>query len=947
MNERIKAIIEERIQLLQGVILQAGKKLSAATLKSMQEVIDKLTAMMDKEDADEGMMEQAFSPVGTILLQASITGEATFDSYENIRRFLNDELRKSDYCKENKIGYPYIMLTWTDHVVFYTSSYDSDSRWSEVKYRADYTITEGKVVFSNFQKWDLVQVGISLQSSLITEEIPEVIEQAFEDPTTYLMEQASNESPYFMQIQPNSILLQSKTSDGRTVFSGVVTQGNVLNKNKPPIVFPTKNWENEMPKMQNLITQGKALGTFTDFSGHATDAKGKSRQPNVDEYSHKFTELTQDGNMFKFKAEVMATPAGNTLQAYFDSGVALDMSTVAGVKKIKKGTWEGQSAYIVQEEGFSWHRIADVVLQGASPGSAITDITLQSLESAEQEKETTAMSKEEIMALIQAALAEGNNEEVAKLQSLLTTLQSRLDATAGLTEEDRLLLQGLKDSNIAQSRDAKIETVVNTMIVANELPVTFKSSAVTMLQGMATTADEVEAKVPNMKLALKDMMEYHKLLQGKGFYVKEFNDDGTSKNKVESLGQAVDELVASGKERGLIQSTTSMSYPFMVNGEERDFCNMEQNLRFMVRTLVNEHPEYGKAYLQLRNGDTHGLNQTIDIMSAQGMTQLMQAGAGGNVVGDYAAALPYVLPLMMDVYPQLLIGLIGTMQPLSKSTGRIYYWKTEDEDGNDLSLPANFTGSYTNNNVDGAQIKYINSDITEEDIACQTKEVGWQQTIKTMRHLMADFGVDGAAEMIRACAGLIAREWNYNHLQTALDGALAGNVNYGKVIPANNSFDGEQWQKQFTGHVLKARGLIWKKRFADTTYIMGDSDAIDLLIRLNTSVGAYIGNGRGRIAEGVNIVGSLSTGEILVKVGWWDTLPGCQNKLLVCGKGEGWLKTGYVIAPFLGLYVSDTVTDVDHMKKKQGLQSEMADKMVDGNYFATVTVLPEGVGEPL
>jgi hypothetical protein len=176
-------------------------------------------------------------------------------------------------------------------------------------------------------------------------------------------------------------------------------------------------------------------------------------------------------------------------------------------------------------------------------------------------------------------------------------------------------------------------------------------------------------------------------------------------------------------------------------------------------------------------------------------------------------------------------------------------------------------------------------------------------------------------------------------------GATAGNVNYGTDIPSDNSFDGEQWQKQFMGHVLKARGLVWKARFADTVWIIGDSDAIDLMIRLATEVGAYSGDGRGRIAAGVNIVGSLTSGEVLVKVAWWDTL--CADKLLIAGKGSGWPQSGYVIAPYLGLFIAPQTIDNDTLDVQQSMMSELAHKMVDGKYFATVTVQNGTAGTPL
>jgi hypothetical protein len=367
----------------------------------------------------------------------------------------------------------------------------------------------------------------------------------------------------------------------------------------------------------------------------------------------------------------------------------------------------------------------------------------------------------------------------------------------------------------------------------------------------------------------------------------------------------------------------------------------------MCRTLVMAHPEVGAAYLQLRNGELKTMQQSVDLFSASGAQYLLQATGDGTVKSDLAAALPYLMPMMIEIYPQLLVNLFATMQPLTRSGGRIYYVKHRyDSTDTYINDAANFTGSYTNNNVENSQVPYINMQLTSEDVTPETKKLGWKASANVLRNLMADFGIDGRSDMVRMCGALVAMEWNFNHLQNSLNGATAGNVNYGKLAPTGGTFDGEQWQKQFHRHIQKARGLIWKKTFADTNYVFGDSDAIDNVID-STEVGQYTGNGRGSIARGVDIVGSLSSGETLVKIGWWDQLPGCQNKLVVAGRGQSWPETGYIIAPYLGLYMTPEFIDPDTQQHKQSMMSEVADKMVDGNYFATVTIQPETNGEPI
>lgn len=938
---KLKEILKERMELLQSIIQQSGKRLSSATIGKINGAIETLSKLIDTTDdtADEAevskVAEQAFAPVGSMLLQALVTGESTADSYQSLTAKLWKALRDSEIVKD--MGWTYIIYTWTDHIVFSAEKY-KDGKYTTETYRADYSMNGDSITFSNLQKWSLQTVGIAVQSAII--EADGNLQQDIKEigtPTSYLLEQAEGENPLFLQVIPNSILQQGKTSDGRTIFSGVATQGNVLNKNTPPIVYPTANWEAELPAMQSLIQQGKALGAFTDFTGHPTTADGKPRMPSVGEYSHKFTKLEQNGDLFPFQAEVMNTPAGQILQGYFDSNVSLDMSTVAK-GKVKKGTWEGQQAYIAQSEGFKWLRIADVVLQGASPGSEITDVRLQSLTD-EQEQKGKMMSKEEIMALIQSAMEAGNSEEVAALKAQLAEMKGALEQAqgSGLTDEDRQLLQQARDRDIRTARDEKINQVVDAMVTAKELPQMFKASAVTMLQSMTAKAEDVDGMVPAMKTAMAPMLQAQAEMQSKGFYVKEFEDDGKSVNKVQTVGQAIDELIQTRIERGIIPKDTGVQDP----------SNMAWCIRTMLQTMAREHPETAKGYMMLRNGDLAGCDP-VDVMQ-QSYSQLMQdIPTGAMTTSDVATAIPYLMPIVGEFTPQLVAARYASLQPMTRSVGSLAYWKIKDQDGNNIKEVANFTGSYANDPGEKQTLNKLKGGLTTENISPIAKKLGYDLSVEVIRRLRTDWGIDASSVMVSECANEIAREWNYNHLQSMVSGATAGNRNFGTAIPADSSYDGEQWQKQIINYLAMCRSDIRKKTFAGTVAILGDSDAITRITWLAKEVGA-ISNaaaGSGYIARGVNITGQLSTGEELVSVDWWESL-GMANKLLIIGRGQEWYRSGYIVAPYLGLYVTPQWVDPGTLDVEQGMLSEVAEKMVEGDYFGTLTILPGTPGIPL
>lgn len=929
---KLKEILRLRLDALQA-LTQSGKRLSKATLDKINGAIATLTELMGADEPGEAAAEQAWTPVGEMLYQAMLTGESVADSYEKQRDNLREALRKAKPIEGAR--WYYLVYTWPDRVVFWADFDQNGGDYPYKTYRADYTVSEGTYTFSNVQEWAIVEIGVAVQSAIEKYDAP--LLQADErtyvptDATLTMLEQSDGAPPVWFQTFSGVHIVQDKSSPGKTVIAGIATQGNVVNSYGA--VFPTALWQSEAPRMQQLIQEGRAYGTL----GHPYDDKGKPRSPQPQELSHKFTSLNQDGDMFKFEAEVLQTSAGKELQALLDGGVQLDMSTAAA-GKLKKQKWNGQSAYVAQSEGFTWLRIADVVLNGASPGSVITDVRLQSLD-AEPEEEMAPMDPEQIKLLIQEAVKSGNTELTARLQALEEKgLEQKV---VELSEADKALLQSAqaivdaeKARTVKAARDAKVDEVLDKMVQDKELPDIFKAGAKTVFQSVAATAEDVEGKKAEVLAVLAPAIAVQSTYQSKGYYMKEHNDDGTKKAKVQTGAEAIEDLIQSRIETGKLPKDTGIEEP----------SNIVHNTRVILQTMATEHPELLKGYMMLRNGDMKSLEQCVDLLH-QSYGDLMQTGE--FTTADIASAIPYLMPIVTEMTPQLIASRYCSLQPMSRSQGTIAYWKIKDENGNNIKEVANFTGSYANDPGELQAVKYLQGNLTTQTITPSAKKLGYGLSIELVRRLRSDWGMDASGIMVTECANEIAREENYNQLAEIVAGATGGNWNYGTAKPTDNSFDGEQWQKQIITYLMFARSGLRKKTFSNTVAILGESDAIARIMLLAKEVGALSDSPmQGRIARGVNINGSLTTGEDLVSVDWWESL-GVENKLLLVARGDEWYRSGYVVAPYGGLYVTPQWVNPSTLKVEQGMLHEVATKMVDGNYFGTITIQEGTAGVPL
>ena len=62
------------------------------------------------------------------------------------------------------------------------------------------------------------------------------------------------------------------------------------------------------------------------------------------------------------------------------------------------------------------------------------------------------------------------------------------------------------------------------------------------------------------------------------------------------------------------------------------------------------------------------------------------------------------------------------------------------------------------------------------------------------------------------------------------------------------------------------------------------------------------------------------------------------NTILMGYKGTSWIETGYVYAPYIPLWVTPLILDPNDFTPRRGIMTRFAKKMVNGNFFATVTL---------
>ena len=160
------------------------------------------------------------------------------------------------------------------------------------------------------------------------------------------------------EIESVDILTEEKDGKKTLYISGPFLQAEVVNRNKR--CYPIQTMVKEVKRYSDeFVSKGRALGEL----GHPDGP-----QINLDRVSHKIVSLTQEGNNFMGKAQILSTPMGKIAESLLADGVKLGVSS-RGMGSISQH--EGVS-YV--GEDFMLATAADIVADPSAPDAFVDGV---------------------------------------------------------------------------------------------------------------------------------------------------------------------------------------------------------------------------------------------------------------------------------------------------------------------------------------------------------------------------------------------------------------------------------------------------------------------------------------------------------------------------------------------------------------------------------------------
>lgn len=750
----------------------------------------------------------------------------------------------------------------------------------------------------------------------------------------------------------------AKVKRGVMRIRGIATVGNVVNSKNE--VYPTSIWQDNVPRLQEMLQAGKLVGE----SDHPAD-----HRPSLDRTCMVYRSIWMDGDQMKFEADVLPTdPSGKNLQTLIQNGVSVDISSRGRGNRVK-GDWvhpssgeRYQGVYVVQR-GFRCDAL-DSVVAGASPGATITDydaaqhsaqgaaeeeLDMERLEALTQQVEKLAAGQAQVQELIlklaggQQQQGDGQPQGDGQQQPPPQNQQQGAGMLSG--GPDLVLAARMMKALI---KDRKAELLEEAQNVHKLPPIWLQSFKNCLDESNVATVEELESHATRSLAMIVAAFEKAPKFPGSGFVVQQ--DAGerpgpkTPREMIEFLVKDLpdDDGDAASWVRQGADGETYIA-PDHVRTPRRQVRQILTNISKAEIDGWNG-PATLQAYVRMFQGHDHRAvtEAWMDQACSDCTTSTAASGAPSSAI--------FIFPLVRRVFPQLIAPEIASVQPMDRPDGRIFFLdayristgvNSVDEGGNvvenkmRIDRSESFNSSYSDRAAECDTANCLTLRLSSKTVAAQTKALHAIWTIEELQDLRAYHNLDVASELVASLAREVALEWNQIVLQEMLDGATAGARNFGTVAPSG--YTQKEWDEYLVRYLEAASTDIFKKRHGDMTHVIAGPSA---WLQLSASFRAGIkpSGPNPEMFAGLTLTPFMAGATSNVKTyktSFWTGVN--TNKILVIRRGADWSDTPYVWAPYID-YVSPTLTLPDNFTQKQGVMSRAAHKVVVGDAMATITI---------
>lgn len=281
-------------------------------------------------------------------------------------------------------------------------------------------------------------------------------------------------------------------------------------------------------------------------------------------------------------------------------------------------------------------------------------------------------------------------------------------------------------------------------------------------------------------------------------------------------------------------------------------------------------------------------------------------------------------------------------------------------DGSTLTIPS-FESDFA---VDASpRIPEVDIRIESTSVTAQTRKLRARWSPEMAQDLTAFYSIDVEVELTNILSEMITLDIDREILNDLLTQAGAANLYWsrapGKLV---NKFTGaealqsstlspgpmafvniQEWYQTLLETITDAANTIHRKTLRGSgNFIVTSPDVCTIMEHLVAYKPSYRVDADGQVRDnmviGAEAVGTLNNRYTVYKDPYFPS-----NKILVGLKGNTFLESGFIYAPYVPLILTPVIYAQEDFTPRKGVMTRYGKKMVRNDFYATVTVLDMGI----
>lgn len=332
----------------------------------------------------------------------------------------------------------------------------------------------------------------------------------------------------------------------------------------------------------------------------------------------------------------------------------------------------------------------------------------------------------------------------------------------------------------------------------------------------------------------------------------------------------------------------------------------------------------GTKMFDARRGPSEDFHYSDEVVEAETI------GTGAGSPGPFAATLSYV-PLrpgtvqvtdgsetITDDGEGVLAGDGGGSGTIDYATGAISVTF-----GAAVGVGDPVTVDYEYDSESHADVPQLDIQLTSSPVVARSNKLRARWSLEAQQDLAAYHGINAEVEVVAFMGNEIAKEINYKIIRHLRSIAASAAVAFDKTVPAGIPLVDHYASFQAT-LIEGGNNIFQSTQRWNANWLVGD---VGFTANILEFMPGFVAQPSPHGTTGVQRSGKLG-GLTVYKD---PTYP--SGEFLLGFKGGSYLEAGYVHAPYIGLYTTDTVVLDDFLARK-GMATRTAQKVINPHYYA-------------